>query len=113
MGSGQWNERLKSVENDEVESQQHTLNNMLERAEEYFDERCRKMSENAAGIKQDLTNKELQQLNQMHSEQESLSWYIMQREAVLAHLKEQKAGKEMRFEEMKEATHDLMNSDAD
>merc|ERR1712130_831820 len=68
-----------------------------------------KWKEKAEEMKNNLDTQELKKLQEVHRDQESLSWYIMKREDELKKLQEQKQNKQEQYNNMVEATQNLID----
>jgi hypothetical protein len=95
------------------EPEQSALDKVLEEAEEKIMDKRKLWGEEARQEKQNLDTNELTELQKVHQDQESLSWYIMKREAELKKLESAKELKQDRFDKMKRATRSLIDTSDD
>jgi hypothetical protein len=89
------------------------LDLVLEDAETKILNSVRDWGEEATKVKENLDRDELAELKNVHKDQESLSWYIMKREAELKKLESAKELKQERFDKMAQAAKSLINSKDD
>jgi len=89
------------------------LKNCLENAETAIGEKRKLFAREAREEKSRLDSQELAKLRQVHQDQESLSWYIMKRDAELKKLESAKELKKDRFDKMVKAANSLIKRDED
>jgi len=88
---------------------------MLENAESNMKKKKKELSQEQRRARRELDEAELSELKKVHQDQESLSWYIMKREAELKKLESQKELKKDRFDKLVNAAKSLIaaNQDSD
>merc|ERR1712136_663500 len=87
------------------------LEEMQKVAEEFFERKLEDLKENTALLHDDLVKGNLKKLNAVHQDQESLAWYIIQREGELNRLSVAKKAKQQAYENMEKCTRSLVETE--
>lgn len=89
------------------------LEGCLQKAETKIGEMKKAWAQDSNSEKRNLDEQELEELRKVHQDQESLSWYIMKRDAELKKLESAKELKQDRFDKMVKAANSLIKPDED
>jgi hypothetical protein len=95
----------------EKKSEATDLDRCLEEAETKIKDKRKESQHEALGVEAELHSQELAKLREVHQDQESLSWFIMKREAELAKHEKAKELKQDRYDKMVNAAKSLISSD--
>jgi len=87
------------------------LDRCLEEAESQIKKNRQESRATALQGKQELERDELSRLREVHQDQESLSWYLMKREAELRKLEQTKEMKQKNYDQMVSAAKSLISSE--
>jgi len=92
---------------------QSQLDQDLQDAETKIKDKRKKATVTQTEVKRELERDQLTSLKEIHQDQESLSWYIMKREAELKKLETTKQEKQKRIEQMVQAAKSLISAEDD